>query len=437
MQTASKTSDERPAGKGVMRYCVRCCYPENAQPTIIFDEDGVCSGCRVLESRRAIKWEERGRWLKELLEEYKARARAAKNPYDCIIPVSGGKDSTYQVYLMKVVYGMNPLLVTYNHLFNTKIGLRNLENMFKTFSCDLIRFSSNPDSVRKIARYMLEKIGDVTWHYHAGIMTFPIQIAVKYRIPLMIWGEEGFSELTGMFNQDDMVEFTKKKRQEHDMRGFEPEDLINDPDCPLERRDLAPFFYPGDEEIEAVGLRGIYLSNYLSWNAKKHADKMIQEFDFETARVRDRTFNLYDKVDDIHANGVHDYLKYLKFGYGRCTDDASTEIRHGRMTREEGIDLVVKHDHVRPRDLDLLLEFLDITEQQFEGLVENLRDTRIWEKNPQTGSWRTKDHIGNHRNDPGVDQARLSRKEKTNFIVNTKNRLDDPDILEGSGYNYL
>ena len=180
-----------------MRYCQRCCYPENAQPSIIFDEHGVCSGCRVVESRPSIDWAERERWLVELLDEYKAKAKAAKNPYDCIIPVSGGKDSHYQAYLMKVKYGMNPLLVTYNHLFNTKVGLRNLENMFSKFSCDLIRFSSNPDSVRKIARYMLEKVGDVTWHYHAGIMTFPIQIAVKYRIPLMIWGEEGFSELTG------------------------------------------------------------------------------------------------------------------------------------------------------------------------------------------------------------------------------------------------
>jgi N-acetyl sugar amidotransferase len=397
----------------------------------------VCSGCRVVESRPSIDWPERERWLVALLDEYKAKAKAAKNPYDCIIPVSGGKDSHYQAYLMKVKYGMNPLLVTYNHLFNTKVGLRNLENMFSKFSCDLIRFSSNPDSVRKIARYMLEKVGDVTWHYHAGIMTFPIQIAVKYRIPLMIWGEEGFSELTGMFNQDDMVEFTKKKRQEHDMRGFEPEDLLNQPDSPFEPRDLAPFFYPGDEEIEATGLRGIYLSNYISWNGKANAEKMIREYDFETARERDRTFNIYDKVDDVHANGVHDYLKYLKFGYGRATDDASTEIRHGRLTREEGIDLVMKHDPKRPRDLDLLLEFLSITEEHFEGLVEHLRDERIWGRDAATGKWTPKDSIGNHKADAGVDAVRLPLKGGGGFVVNSKNTLADPHIIEGGGYNYL
>jgi N-acetyl sugar amidotransferase len=420
-----------------MKYCQRCCYPENAQPSIIFDEQDVCSGCRVVESRPSIDWAERERWLVELLNEYKAKAKAARNPYDCIIPVSGGKDSHYQAYLMKVKYGMNPLFVTYNHLYNTKVGLRNLENMFRKFSCDLIRFSSNPDSARRISRYMLEKIGDVTWHYHAGIMTFPIQIAVKYKIPLMIWGEEGFSELTGMFNQDDMVEFTKKKRQEHDMRGFEPEDLLNQGDSPFELRDLAPFFYPSDEEIEDVGLRGIYLSNYISWNAKAQCEQMIRDYDFETARERDRTFNIYDKLDDVHANGVHDYLKYLKFGYGRATDDASTEIRHGRITREEGIDLVVKHDSKRPRDLDLLLEFLGITEQHFEALVEPLRDERIWSMEAATGKWTPKDHIGNHRNDPGVDAVRLPLKGGGGFIVNSKNTLPDPHIMEGGGYNFL
>jgi len=419
-----------------MRYCARCCYPENAQPSIIFDEQGVCSGCRVIESRPSINWAQREGWLRDLLAEYKAKAKAAKNPYDCVIPVSGGKDSHFQAYLMKVKYGMNPLLVTYNHLFNTKVGLRNLENMFRRFSCDLIRFSSNPDSVRKIARYMLQKVGDVTWHYHAGIMTFPIQIAVKYRIPLMIWGEEGFSELTGMFNQDDMVEFTKKKRQEHDMRGFEPEDLLNQPDSPFEPRDLAPFFYPADEEIEQVGLRGIYLSNYISWNAKSNAEFMIKDYGFETARERDRTFNIYDKVDDVHANGVHDYLKYLKFGYGRATDDASTEIRHGRMTREQGIDLVMKHDPKRPRDLDLLLEFLSMTEAAFEGLVEHLRDSRIWQAG-ELGKWTPKDNIGNHRNDPGVDAARLPFKGGGGFTMQSKNTLADPHIMEGGGYNYL
>lgn len=419
-----------------MKYCLRCCYPANAKPDIIFDEQGVCSGCRLIESRPVVDWAERRRWLEELLAEHKARARTEGRVYDCIIPVSGGKDSTFQVHLIREVYGMNPLLVTYNHGFNTRLGIRNLTNIVKQFNCDLLRFTSNPESVRKISAYMLRKVGDITWHYHAGIMTFPIQAAVRYKIPLMIWGEEGFSELVGMHNQDDMVEFTKKKRQEHSMRGFEPEDIVHQSGGQIMPRDVAPFYYPSDEEIEAVGLRGIYLSNYLPWNARQQTDLMIEKYGFETAQKRDRTFNLNDKLDDLHANGTHDYLKYLKFGYGRCTDDASTEIRHGRMTREQGIELVRQYDHVRPKDLDVYLRFVSLSEEAFLATVESMRDRSIWEKGPD-GQWRVKDHIGNHVHEAGVDAVRLPIKEPFRPFVPTPRRSAsrDGNVQEGESLN--
>ncbi|HQQ00519.1 MAG TPA: N-acetyl sugar amidotransferase, partial [bacterium] len=133
----------------MMRYCARCVYPENSRPTIIFDEYGICSGCRVHESKKQIDWQGREKMLREILDHYKGEAQRTGNLYDCIIPVSGGKDSHYQVYLVKEVYGLNPLLVTYNHTFNTQLGIRNLINMVKEFGCDLIRFTANPDSVRK------------------------------------------------------------------------------------------------------------------------------------------------------------------------------------------------------------------------------------------------------------------------------------------------
>tara|TARA_Y100000748_G_scaffold237189_1_gene201221 strand:+ start:1143 stop:2390 length:1248 start_codon:yes stop_codon:yes gene_type:complete len=402
-----------------MEYCKRCVYPANAKPVIIFDDDGVCSGCRAIESRKSIDWEERGQWLKELLEEYKAKAKEENAPYDCIIPVSGGKDSTFQTYLMVKEYGMTPLLVTYNHSYNTNLGIRNLNNLIKQLDCDLIRFTVNRESVRKITNYFFKEIGDVTWHYHAGIQTYPMQMAVKFNIPLIIWGEEGFSELTGMFNQDDMIEFTKMKRQEHDMRGYEPEDLIKNPETGLKMKDLVPYFYPTDEQIESLGMRGIYLSNYINWNAKTQTEKIIKEFDFEVyPTARDRTFNQYDKTDDA-ANGTHDYLKYLKFGYGRATDDASTEIRHGRMTREEGIEMVMKHDPARPQDLDFFLDLMNINEQQFEDMIEHLRDTDIWVKDVN-GKWAVNDSVENHANDSGVDKVRVEQVERTSYMPSNK-----------------
>ena len=398
-----------------MEYCKRCLYPENAKPTIIFDDEGVCSGCRYHESRERIDWGHREKLLREILAEHKAKAREAGNPYDCIIPVSGGKDSHFQAYKMKMEYGLNPLLVTFNHAYNSRLGVRNLNNLVDKLGVDLIRFTANPQSVRKVSRYMLKTVGDVTWHYHAGIRTFPFQVAVKYQIPLIIWGEHGFAELTGLVTLEDMVEFTKWTRQEHDMRGYEPHDLIND-ESGLTMQDLAPYVYPSDDEIESLGVRGIYMSNFFYWDALEQAKTMKEMFDFGFhTGPRDRTFYLFSKTDD-HANDVHDYLKYLKFGYGRATDDASMEIRHGRLTREEGIELVKQYDHVRPSTLDTYLDFLEITEDQFFEWVEPMRDTDIWEKGSD-GIWRGNDSAANHVDDPGVDAVRpkLVPEEKRTF----------------------
>src|SRR5690606_33531608 len=152
--------------------------------------------------------------------------------------------------------------------------------------------------------------------------------------------------------------------------------------------------------LERVNARGIYLSNYIPWNARKQTEFIIEHLGFETSQGRDRTFNLYDKLDDIHANGLHDYLKYLKFGYGRATDDAATEIRHGRMSREEGIRMVMKHDHVRPRDMDIFLREAGMTEEELLEMIEPLRDSNMWEKRSD-GVWSTRDNVGLHMHDPG------------------------------------
>ncbi len=403
-----------------MEYCKRCLYPENAKPTIIFDDDGVCSGCRYHESRAKIDWGERQNMLKEILAEHKAKAREAGNPYDCIIPVSGGKDSHYQTYLMKVVYGMNPLLVTFNHAYNSRLGIRNLNNLVEKLGVDLLRFTANTESVRKISRYMLKTVGDLTWHYHAGIRTLPFQIAVKYKIPLVIWGEHGFAELTGLVTLEDMVEFTKWTRQEHDMRGYEPHDLINE-ESGISEKDIGPYIYPTDEEIERLDLRGIYMSNFFYWDALDHAKKMKELYDFRChTGPREKTFILHGKTDD-HANDVHDYLKYLKFGYGRATDDTSIEIRHGRMTREEGIDLVKKYDSVIPSTLETYLKFLGIDEKTFYGWIEPMRDEDIWKKN-SNGQWITTDSVANHANDQGVEEVRpeMVNKESRTFGRNNQ-----------------
>lgn len=413
-----------------MKYCLRCCYPENTKPAIIFDDKGICSGCRAFEQRghEKVDWKSKQEELKNLLESYKEKARKNGSAYDCIIPVSGGKDSHYQAHLMMKVYKMNPLFVTYNHGYNSKLGMRNLRNLVDKLGCDLIRYSTNPKTAKKISRYMLKKVGDITWHYHAGIMTFPIQIAVKYKIPLMIWGEHGEAFLFGMHNLEDKVEFTKKRRQEHLMRGFEPEDILDDPkNTELTKKDLLPFFYPSNEEIESIGVRGIYLANYHSWDQQENTQMMIDKYGFETYQNRQTTFNLYEKVDDFFQD-THNYLKYLKFGYSRCTDHASLEIRHQRMTREEGIEMIKKYEHlVRPKNLDVFLKFAEMTEKEFLNNIDHLREPSIWEKDSK-GDWKILDWIGNHVSDKGIEDARLPLKSKRKSIKSPKFESEnDPD----------
>ena len=159
------------------------------------------------------------------------------------------------------------------------------------------------------------------------------------------------------------------------------------------------------------------MSNFISWNAKKQTEFIIKKLGFETSQGRERTFNLYDKLDDIHANGLHDYLKYLKFGYGRCTDDVATEIRHGRITRNAGIELVKKYDHVKPSDMKIFLRESKMTEKQFLKSIDKFRDPSIWEK--KNNKWITKDSVANHKT---VNEKKVSRNSRQKLFLKTKEK---------------
>lgn len=410
-----------------MRYCARCMYPENAKPTIIFDEEGVCSGCRYHESRKDfdVDWDERWEMLQDEVQEAKELAKERGNPHDCIIPVSGGKDSHYQVWLFKEKLGMNPLLVTFNHAFNTPAGHRNLSNLVEKSGCDLIRYTAGLDSVRRISKYMLETVGDLTWHYHAGIRTFPFQVAVDKNIPLIVWGEHGFAELTGIVSLKDFVEHTRWSRKEHDMRGFEPEELIGKGG--ITENDIAPYIYPTDEELERVEVRGIYLSNFIKWDAKKQTELMVEKWNFGCISYeRQRSFALCSKIED-HANDVHDYLKFLKFGYGRATDDASTEVRHGRMTREEAIETVKRYDSREPTSLEFYCEFLGITKERFYDIVSPMRDKDAWNEGI-AGTWELKDSIDKHPTNKSQENARIEQAKDRTFSSNNRHLYFNPKL---------
>jgi hypothetical protein len=255
--------------------------------------------------------------------------------------------------------------------------------------------------MRRLSRWSIKKMGDPTWAYHSGIMSFPIQIAVKYDVPLMLWGEEGFSELVGLLSLDYMQEWTKWKRTEHSMRGWDVDRVLADETAREEgitKGDLAAFQYPTEDEIEKVNLRGLYLSNFFEWDALKQAKEVHDEWGFRFhPGPRELTMNLYAKTDD-HANAFHILPRFLQYGYGRATDDVSTEIRHGRMTREEGIELVRHYDRREPTQVNAYLNRLGMSMGEFLSYIDPMRDPAIWKK--KNGEWVLSDGVENHKENP-------------------------------------
>jgi N-acetyl sugar amidotransferase len=365
-----------------MQFCARCLYASGHPLHLTFDEDGVCSGCRVHEEKDRLDWRARATRLEAILENY--RSKSGRH-YDCIIPVSGARDSHFIVHTIKNVYGMNPLLVTYNKHYNTAVGVRNLANLRIRFDCDIMTLTVNPETVKKITRSTLRRFGSMYWHCIAGQTVFPVQIAVKFKTPLIIWGAHQGVDQVGMFSHLDEVEMTRKYRKEHDLMGFEAEDLVDDFDN-ISEADVLPFHYPDNRELEQVGVRGIYLNNFIRWDSRAQHEQMIREYEYETA-PQTRTFDSYHDVDCWNYSDVHDYIKWLKHGYGKVVDHACREIRLRRLTREQGIELVREYQAREPRHLQLFLDWLGITRNAFHYIVDQHRDPRIWHRD-EGWNWR-------------------------------------------------
>ncbi|RDL44025.1 N-acetyl sugar amidotransferase [Marinomonas piezotolerans] len=414
-----------------MNYCKRCLYPENHPLNLWIDEEGVCSGCRVHEEKYKIDWSAKEKELAELLNHYKERPGSS---YDCVIPVSGTGDDFFVVDTIKNKFGLKPLLVTYNTHFNTKVGVRNLARLITELDCDHMYSTVGPDTVKEITRLTLQKIGDMYWHVLAGSATFPVQVATKLHIPLVIWGVNGWLDQVGMFSHHDRVEMTKKVRKEHALRRHDAETLIGGSDK-VSDKDLQAFTYPSDEQLEKSRVRGLYLGNYVFWDSQKQIEDMIEKYGYETME-QERTFNHYESIYCWNNASVHDYVKFLKFGYGKVSDHASRDIRLKRMSREEGIELVKKYQDVKPQALNKFLQWVGLSEQQFMDYIEPFRDPELWRKEAN-GEWTLLDSIVNHADDEGVDPVRLEVNDPREYKLTglmEEHSLDDDYILYGRAY---
>jgi N-acetyl sugar amidotransferase len=372
-----------------MQYCTRCVYPVIAV-NIHTDTEGVCSACRVAEQFERLDedfWTRRKLLFEESIGKLVAKR---KGEYDCLIPVSGGKDSYYQTHKIVTDYGLKPLLVTYHGNNYLPEGDYNRDRMRQVFDADHLVFGPSVEVLRRLNRLCFRKMGDMNWHAHCGIMTYPVIMAVRMQIPLVVWGETNW-DISGMYAPNDFVEFSARVRHEHDLRGFEWYDMVGDPQEPLTEKDLTWARYPSDEEVIRVGVRGLYIGNFFKWDPNSHGAMVIDRYGWRPAQQPfERTYRRISNLDDRYENGAHDLLKFVKFGYGRASDHASKDIRTGYMTREEGIEMVRRYDHVVSKDLYYWLEYVGMSEQEFWVTADKFRDKRVWRV--EDGQW-VKDNI--------------------------------------------
>ncbi len=353
-----------------MKLCKRCLYPENHPLNITFDNKGICSGCKIHEEKDVLNWNERFNKLKLIIKPYKSSKRSINN---CIVPVSGARDSFFIVHVVKNILKMNPILVTYNKQYNTEEGIKNLSLLKTVFGCPLLTNTISPKKIKKITKITLKKFGSIYWHCIAGQTVFPVQIACKMKIPLIIWGAHQGIDQVGMFSHLDEVEMTRKYRKEHDLLGFEAEDLLK---FNLKKNDLEDFFYPEDNEIENVGVRGIYLNNYIRWDTKAQHEYIIKKYKYNILEQQ-RTFDNCNDVDCYHYSGLHDYIKLIKFGYSKVVDHATREIRLKRINRSDGIKLVRKYINKKPKDINIFLNWLGIKQPFFYKILNKFKNKSL------------------------------------------------------------
>ena len=372
-----------------IRWCTRCVYPSISAAPMEFDESGICMGCRMAEVKAAIsrsEWSRRREILRDTLEKYRCRDGSR---HDVVIAVSGGKDSWFQTHVIKHEFGLNPLLVTYDGNNWTEPGWRNMLRMKEVFGVDHIVYRPSVEVIKKLNRLAFTIMGDMNWHAHVGITTVPVRVAAQHKIPLVIWGEHGYLDLCGQFSMNDFPEMSYRDRLEHFARGYEWNFFVGREG--LTAQDMVPWQYPSDEALFDTDIRGLYLGNYVYWEANDHTKLMIDRYGFEISEVPfERTYRRMSNLDDMHENGVHDYLKFIKFGYGRCTDHVCKDIRAGLVDRRAGIELVKAMDPVKPRDLQRWLDYVGMSEDEFDRIADTFRDPRVWRR--ASGQW-VKDEI--------------------------------------------
>ncbi len=360
-----------------IKYCKKCLFPET-KPDLWFDPSGICSACITAEKKdKKIDWKKREEEFEKIIKYYRKDGIG----YDCLIPVSGGKDSTYQAYVMKKVYGMNPLCVCFETTYATDLGTHNLNNISR-LGIDVIHFKKNHSVYKKMVIESFKRIGDEMWPNHIGIFTIPVMFAVKFNIPLIIWGENSQMEYGGPdLNSIQSNVLNRRWLEEFGgLLGNRIEDMIGVKN--ITEKELTPYFYPTDEDIERVGVTGLFLGSYFFWDARKQLEIVKKHgFKIKEDGPLEGTYTNYENLDE-RLVGLHDYLKYVKYGFGRATDHVCIDIRNKRMTRQEGVEKVMEFDGKYPHfGVKSFIEYSGISKKEIDEVIDSFTNPILFKQN--------------------------------------------------------
>ena len=342
-----------------MKRCIHCGLPETHE-TISFDNAGVCNICRQHNFKQErIDWAKNKIALDALIEEHRGKA-----DYDCIVPFSGGKDSTWTLYYLVKEYKVKPLVVRFDHGFMRPNLEANVKRVIRRLGVDIMTFTPNWKVVQKLMLQAFLEKGDFCWHCHTGIFSYPMRVAIEKQVPLIFWGEPS-AEYTSYYSYDQVEEVDEKRFNRYVNLGISAEDMYVRLEGTVDARELLPYTYPPLKSLRALKYRSVCLGSFIPWDVKSQSEVIEKELGWQGDVVENVPPQYkYEKIE-CYLQGVRDYIKFIKRGYSRPSHLVALDVRNHRLTVDEGQALIKAYEGKRPPSLDIFLEMVGLTEQEF------------------------------------------------------------------------